>query len=315
MYQFQNWKRFFDFEKIGHKFKITKIFDSPKPLIENRGKSEGSRNNNMAYGHYLDSLLIDHLKNQIGGGECNIISTTKELALVVGLINANYAPAIKNRDKYYEKMASVLNDSINRTAGDDIFYIVSSKLKTLIRSSLNRISKQGFIAYEETYVLKTRTDQKVRAAEFDELNIIKAIDREVLKKMGISKNEINKSQDCLNEYYDKLFEGIIKKLPYVEYYFTGYDILIISEIRSYNNESRDRKSLNELFINKILNYFKGKKIKVEEGEEYQYFGQPSRKLPKYIRDILNSNYLIQAEFLINELCSLNKKWNNINDTF
>ncbi|MGM7720467.1 DUF5659 domain-containing protein [Metabacillus sp. Hm71] len=56
--QFKELARYCNFEKIGHKFNINEIYNTPLPKIENRGKSPGSRNNHSVKPLYITNPLL-----------------------------------------------------------------------------------------------------------------------------------------------------------------------------------------------------------------------------------------------------------------
>ena len=45
--QLKEWQRYFAWEKEGYKFIVTEIYNESLPKVDNRGKSKGSRNNNI----------------------------------------------------------------------------------------------------------------------------------------------------------------------------------------------------------------------------------------------------------------------------
>lgn len=53
--QLKDWERYFDWSKDGHKFIIDRVYKKPKSKVDGRGKSKGSRNNNLQ--HYPNFKL------------------------------------------------------------------------------------------------------------------------------------------------------------------------------------------------------------------------------------------------------------------
>lgn len=298
--QLKDWERYFSFSRSGIKFVIEEIYEEPIPKIDNRGKSEGSRNNNMTYGKYIDSVLISCFK-KLSEKEIPLYTTTNQLAHIVGMININYSTASSNKSKYFQYVFKELGEKVNKTAVWDVFSFIKSSTKYLIRSSLKRLTDKDLIIFEEAYILVHNQQTRIATAIEDE--IIRDIEDKVLIDMGVPKRNILQYNDRLrNEYYENVEKLVKQKIENVDTLFIGYKIYImLNTINEYGNEKEDRSELNTIFIRETKE--KAEKLKAKYLKEYPHIGKPNPFWSEYVKDRLNENYIIYVEYVINSLCS------------
>lgn len=87
--QIEDWKRYLNYEKQGHKFLIVEIYTAPAPKVD--GRSQG---NHSVYAQPASCLLLDEIANLApeasNEGKDFVELTNKEIKLLVGLCNQEY---------------------------------------------------------------------------------------------------------------------------------------------------------------------------------------------------------------------------------
>lgn len=302
--QLKDWGRYFRYSKVGNKFVINEIYLEPKEKIDNRkgnsGTSEGSRNNNNIYGQYIDQILSNYFADC---EESVIYRTTNQLAFVAGLINLNYSLASSYKDKYYSYSNKEMNSVINKVVMWDFFGIVKTSIKSIIRSSLKRLTAKGYIYYKEAYMLAY--NHQSRVATDEEESIIRKIENSVLEEMQTTRKKLIYNDKLRNEYYADVEKLVIQKFEYVDKFFIGYEIKIIKKIKK-ESLQEDRAKVNELFKERTKEKLAKIPIKTKE-QVGNYIGQPNPFWGTYKTERLNFNYLIYADFVIKSLLSLDYK--------
>ena len=300
----KDWERYFSYSKDGNKFIINEIYSEPKEKIDNRkgnsGTSEGSRNNNEIYGQYIDKVLLDYF------ADCEksvLDTTTNQLSFQAGLININYSLASSNKDKYYNYTDIEMNSVINKVAMWDFFGIVKTAIKGIIRSSLKRLAAEGYIIYEEAYMLSYNYQSRI-ASDVEE-SIIRKIENSVLEDMQVTRNKLQYNDKLRNEYYSDVEKLVIQEIEYVDKFYIGYKINIIKRTKD-ENLKEDKTKVNELFQERTKEKLAKIPIKTKE-KVGGYIGKPNPFWGKYTCERLNFNYLIYVDYLIKSLLSLEFK--------
>ncbi|WP_406542436.1 hypothetical protein [Clostridium ljungdahlii] len=302
--QLQDWSRYFKYHKIGNKFIIDEIYDTPKEKIDNRkghsGKNKNSRNN-CIYGGSVDIILSYYFKNT---SNAIIYKTTNQLAVQAGLINRNYSSAFSNKHNFFKY--STKDTELNSTAGFDFFSFCKGSLKDIIRKSLQRLYSLKYIIFEETYLLSYQYE--VRRATEEEIQIIENIEQQVLKDMQIdNKNKLQYNDKLRKRYYDKINNLAMDKIDNLDVLYIGYKITINKD--NIPDEKHDiqqlREELNKLFKERTLMKMQKRKDKYVEGNPY--IGQPSPFWEEFVLERLNENYMQYANYICNMLLDLKTK--------
>ncbi|OLS37921.1 hypothetical protein BTR22_05270 [Alkalihalophilus pseudofirmus] len=196
-----------DFEKKGHKYIITKIFNERKQKIDGRGKSEGSRSNNGKYSPYFKPLLLNMVARE--GGE--IIKTKNQLFKETKLVNINYSYCGEN----IPQLSLLLE--IDERVIYDFYNINSSNLRSTVESSLKSLENQAYIIYEKVACVCT-TNNNHRLATADEKDLIVkslgyALDDYNFKSLSQARqsSQWKEFRKCINRHLNSLSE---RKLSY-----------------------------------------------------------------------------------------------------
>lgn len=147
---------------------FTKVFEEQKEKEDNRGKSEGSRGQNqLPFTHIITPMFGKFLNDVLGENEEYII-TTKNLAYLLNIANANYL----NKDclKNFLDLKGINNKDMKSIVSDYLAQEQTNK-RNQVESILKRL-----------YTLRTYTHKRIL--------IVEAKKKKIITKDGITKTII-----------------------------------------------------------------------------------------------------------------------------
>ena len=303
--QFKELDRYIKYHKHGNKFVIDEIYSIPLSKVDNRGKSEGSRNNNI-YGKFIDPILTDFFcnrKNKI------LYYTTNQLAVIAGIINKNYGVAFSNKSDFLNFSAKDI--TINKSAETDFFGIVKGSLKDSIKSSLKRLQKNGYIKFKETYLLSYQYE--ARGTTEEENMIIEKIEKSVFEKMKkeekiTTKNQLQYNDKLRKIYYNEIANEVQEQIENVDMIYRGYNIIVNENIVNNNLDVNILKNnVNSIFINKTMEKL-NKRYKKEKNK-HKFLGKPNPFWDKYIIDRINKSYKPYCKYITDILLNIHNAIN------
>lgn len=252
--QIKNWKRYFKFEKSGHKFIITEIYNTPLPVVDGRKAKEGK------YNKYIELLLIKYLLTRKG----NAVDITKrELYSVLGMVNKNYD--MLDYDDNYNALQKELGINVSIFNIRQFHQRVENKLSKLLYSALESMEKRHLIRYEKKYIINVSEGENssgyrsIVASPHQE-GVIFEVQQDVLDEFGYE----NISQVALKykvkEFYDKVNEQLNEKYEWIGYYtkisitllkdFSTVQRLSAEDIRDLPSDVQ-REQFNKLILQKV----------------------------------------------------------------
>lgn len=297
--QIQNWQRYFEFDREGYKFTITKIFDKPLPKIDKQ--EEG---NNSIYVDYIMYLLMIYFSKQEG-----YTATFYKTGLykILGITNKNYTENLPNNEK--KKIISKY-DSVNRYDIDDFFNRTPPKLEKILFTALNNLKRRCLLDYFREYVIlepvnnRGLTEYTSRTATKSEVKEILDIRHSVLEEMEVKTIWQVRTQNKLDDFYARVNEIQFERHGWYRV-FVQYKIVfskenIIKDIDSVK-EDIQRKLLNESVcdsLNRQAEYrFQKNYVDLDL---YELFAKDNEKLTNEDRNKLMSNkYLLAQSQLTN----------------
>lgn len=287
-------------------YTISEIYEVALDKIDDRkghsGKSEGSRNNYEGiYLQYSTAIMLNTLnvyKETYG----NIMyGTANQLALRIGIVNNNYAIANSNRDKFSNYTYKV-NRLSNFTSRRDCFDALSEIVKPCIVSTLNKLQNNGDIDYLQTILIYNGND--CRVATDKEISIINKVEDDVLLFMEIENKQVLRHNNKIQKnYYDEV-NNRVKKLINLSYFCTGFKIIIFGKNEEIIDITETKALLNKIILERATKKLKKKTLKIK-----QLFKKPLgfTDCPKWDKDRLNIDYMIEAEETLYMLVGLKYK--------
>ncbi len=241
--QIQNWQRYFEFSRDGHKFTITEIYDKPLPKVDKR--EEG---NNSIYVNYVMYLLMIYFSKQEG---CTAAFYKTGLYKILGITNKNYTENLPSNEK--RKIISKY-DAINRYDMDDFFKRTPPKLEKILFSALGNLKRRCLLDWFREYVVlepvnnRGLTEYTSRTATKSEVKEILDIRHSVLEEMEIKTIWQVRAQNKLDDFYARVNEIQFERHGWYRV-FTQYKIVfskenIIKDI-AFVREDIQRKLLND----------------------------------------------------------------------
>ena len=310
-FQHKDWERYFSFDKNGHKYIITEIYSEPIPKVENRGKSEGSRNNYKGiYAEIIDVLLLQYLLKEESNlkDTCKIYTTNNKIAEATGIINCNYRTAFSNQEKFYNTVKKEFDIKTNTYCMKDVFDMIKTKIREIVKASLDRLQKSEQLEYESCYfVYMSPTYRPPYKSELDAIHIA---EEDTMKEMGVEhKKQIDNNQKLSKEFNNKVLKKVQEKFTYIQGIYKGYTISLWDdfEIKSDIEIKYLMKKLNHLVIDSLCD--KPPKIyektKEENGEGWS--GSRNPFLKPWVYDRLSNKYIQHCNNFINILCNIKAK--------
>lgn len=305
--------RYFKLEKTtGHKVKVIEIYSEPKEKIEKRGKSKGSRNNYKGiYAEYIDVLLLQYLqKEELKLKDtCKIYTTNNKIAEATGIVNCNYRTALNNQGKFYNTIKEDFNIRTNTYCMFDSFNIIKTKIREIIKASLDRLQKLGKLDYEMCYFIYGAYSIEIPTKE--ELEVINISEKYTMEEMKIeNKKEIDGNIKLSKEFNKKVLKKVQEKFNYIENIFKGYTIIINEnfELKSDVEIKELMTKLNALVINTLKE--RTQKIQKntikKEGLE-NWLGSRSPFWNFWVFDRMSTKYIEHCYNFIEILCNIKAK--------
>lgn len=264
--QIQNWQRYFEFDRDGHKFTITKIYDKEAPKIDKR--KDGNRS---IYVDYIEVLLMRYLSHCTG---CTETFYKIELYDILGMVNKNFVEYNRITKKDKNEIAKSFETASKYDIAD--FYTrVHPKLRDILYSALRSMKSRCLIDFSDYYEIIERNgdDYIIRDATYKEHQKILDIEHTVLHEMGLTKKFQLYTYDKNDEFYSKVrqierdelgFERVSKKIRIINNR-NG----IIKDLPMVEAQLR-RKMLNQIVHDKIDEQAEAKFKKTQKEFDDQY---------------------------------------------
>jgi hypothetical protein len=301
--------------RVGRTIVIDEIYPELKEKIESRGKSVGSRNNYKGvYAELVDDLILQYLQEKESNltDTAKIYTTNNQIAEAIGIINYNYRKANANREKFYNVLKKYFDIESNSYCMSDVFDRIKTKIRDIVKSSLNRIKSSEMLDYDCCYLVNICNEVKeiteVRNAYEDEANAIVIAENVIMQEMGIEKkSEIERDKLKAKEFSGKVLERVKIDFKYIRSIYKGYCITLSEDIHQKSEvEIKElRKELNQLVINSLKErHIKNReKALIEEGLS-EGFESRSSVQKKWNYDRLSKKYIDNGYRIIDILYNL-----------
>lgn len=303
--QLKELARYCKFTREGFKYIIEEIYNKPLEKVDNRGKSENSRNHNI-YAKYLDILLIDYFSTLDVNKK--YFYTTYSLAESVKLINHNYQTAINNKNKFFWWFYDEnTEENLNKQIIFDFFNRTKSTIKNIIRESLKRFEADNLINFKEGYIIYY--SNVLRIVTEEEKEIIIKIENELLKELDIkSKFQLQFNDSLRMKYYKKLKERVKKEFKNkfcinITNLYQGYEVIVKSKnIEKLKQEDRKdyQLKLNQTFERKVIETLENQYNKTIA--KYSFKSRPKLNIESFNLDRICKNYTENGKKIFKILC-------------
>ena len=298
--QLENWKRYFDWDKQGHKFIITVIYDIPLPKVDNRGKSEGSRNKGI-YAQYVDNLLMEYLMDTKHVYENTVYTTNNKIAESIGIVNYNYRTALSNQEKFYNTIKDDFGIYNNVYCMYDTINLIKTKVREVIKSSLDRLVKLKYIEYNYVNFVFVGISRPVYTYE---KNKIEELEKVVLVTMGKSQQQIDNNNKLSKQFRDRILYLMQENYPYIQNIYKGY-VITIKDSKNIDFEFAQIYKLNQLILDSLKDKPAENLQKFKEKDKItMWFGRRNPFWKKWTFDRMSKNYLRHCDNFIRMLVDI-----------
>ncbi|PPK68277.1 hypothetical protein B0F88_112109 [Methylobacter tundripaludum] len=290
--QIEDWRRFFKYDKQGHKFIILEVYANSTPKEDGRSKG-----NKSIYIEYTSSLLLNELPVHAfiaSANERNFIELTdKEIKLIIGLCNQYY---IDENENMFESLYS--NKIITEFDKNDFYSRATSKHNEIIESTFKHLTKNNkCLEINKIYKISEKRSNRIssstRAASNYEENIINRVNNLVLNEFIDKDKTIVNMRSIHNrkmqkKFYNRANEILLKEYNWSVDYKTNKivfnDDIIIDESRYILTEYEQIEYL--AIVNKAVHDFldtqaENKIIKQEEKRDAYYAKYDTNKNKSY----------------------------------
>lgn len=309
-FQHNEWKRYFSYVKNGHKYIITEIFSEPMPKIDNRGKSEGSRNNYKGiYAEYIDVLLFQYLKQE-EKDNYKIYTTNNKIAESCGIVNKNYRIALEHKGEFYNTVKEQFNLETNIFCMIDAFQNIKTKIREIVKSSLDRLKKAKKLDYELCHFVYIPNFTRLPTEE--ELKSIINAEELIMKEMGVEhKKQIDNNEKLLKEFRKKVLKKVQKEFEYIISIYKGYVVILCEDVNQQDNS--EIKKLRDKFNDIVVNSLKEKPQKIQDKTKKQnniegWIGLRNSFWSKWVYDRVSKKYIQYCINFIDILCNLQAEY-------
>lgn len=255
--QLKEFKRYFEYEKVGNKFYILDVYETTK-------SEDYHYPPNSKYVKHIEIILLNFLSKQ---KEYQVDMPSQYLWLELGIINKDF---IEMQDKKEELLE--MHKQMKMFYVNDFYKRCRLKFLKIVDSSLNNLSDRKLIIYRKIYKIKYPNKFYAETADLREEVLILKTEREILDEFGFDKmNEIflkNKSSEFYKKRNEKLNEllGCIAVYDYLNIVFDPERAKI--EIKKYKDIDNEEIKLEKKELNNKVIYSVDKqaeKIQMNKG--------------------------------------------------
>lgn len=225
-------KRYVNYDREGHKFIISNIYNHPLPKIDGNIKRSDYRCIGVC-------MLLAVLEKRSENTENIIYMTKRDIMFSLGLVNPNY-------QKFFNKELPDCFCDMENTA---LIYMLDTNLQSYVDRILSTIVDNGFVMFGRTYFIKNE-DSQDREATAEELLIIKNWYDQLENEKGIKKYQLNRRHGK-REYYNQFKkEYCFRFYEKIKFYPQKYikEMLIIA-IQDFN---LSREIVTKINLNSIV---------------------------------------------------------------
>jgi len=289
--QIKRWACYFEHEKQGNKWIITKVYETPKPLPQ-----RGGDRNVITYIDTIKKLLMELLLR----ADTESVNFGKNRLLnVLNMVNSNY----RECSRYVPNLSQYTG--IEQLDIHEFYNSANSTLKSNLEKALNQLKDSKHIYYSQ--LLMVSKDGKVRAADYDECKIIVKAQGEILDKLGFAHRGIAVIRGQY-EKYTYMVNELLSERAGIKYTYEAYNIILnrerlerdfiklqkeerLEHESDLNNSIQDRITVN--INNRHINAFN----KDNDWFEVLSFRESRRITEQYVADqmrlldiLINSNH-------------------------
>lgn len=307
--QLENLERFFLYEKNGHKFTITKLFDEPIKQKKDRRFNP----DNDALTLYIENIL---LLNFIEKDQISFTYTKNELWKKLGMINQYYSEYYLQRKIDMTKFKFVFG--YKNWEVKHFFDRTRDILVKKTNMALKRLQNKKIIKYQLIYYASTENGH-IEILDESKISKILEIERKTIdsmigdyqiidgKKIRTSITDIIYSKESKNNYenYKKKLNINLKNELGYDYVYQRYKIICVRKELLEKEVEFNYKELQKMVNDKMIT-FSNEQVENNK-EKYKNYKNYAFIQEKLTKQFLQLDYNLQKEFYKKERMLLEEK--------
>ena len=293
------------YDRKGNSYIITEIFSEQKPILDGRGLSPKSHNNQRgAYGKYIRLLILNMLsqgEDENNPEKVNVIhSGRNEMLEKLNMINENYRHGSYNR----KAMSHYLGMDIEFI--HEFYNTNTQKMRNAVDATLNRLMNSEKLIFWNSVKMIGKYNEH-REATDEEIETIINCERETLLEMGTNKMDYIYASNRLDEFYIRVKNKLNKEN--ILFSYNGYKIIFSDDVYKRNEQLKYKLGINEVKINEselnekvFVNFtrsMKNRHTKTKNEAQKRFLGKPSREWLN--QNNAYKNTIIKDEFVGNSI--------------
>lgn len=214
----KNIQRFCEFDKVGQKFVIKKIFDSPREKADKR-----INGNNSIYVTLIETILLDYF---IRKNQRTLNFTKKELWEELGMVSPNYATNMSRKSFLAE-----LQEIDNRTRQwhiDKAYSNSRKRLNDITRSALKSLKGRKLIDYRDDVIVACVNKNYFEITKDWQIEKILQCEKEALNELGcknLKEVTFNSNRNITMKTYMNVRNKKLKETLGFDFIFRRYSII------------------------------------------------------------------------------------------
>lgn len=276
--QLDSWRLFFEWEKEGYSFVITKV------LTPHFIRSSELKKNTKKYYEDMQKILLSMLRSEVflNNGEAHYVSKSA-LIKAVGLSNDNYFYFFGNQDKLVD------SEKYKESSVEDFYTRSYNMFKRDVRNILDSLKNRALIDFSETYVVSPLLETENR--EYSNVKRLELGNRSRFKK--------EMAREATDEEVSLITESRFIIL-------TAMGLKDMRQVYMYNRKEEFQEKFDDYLFkqHRIANVYRAYKIwfpmsvalYLEEHHDKDYFKISSKELnskrlslAKLVRDSFNDS--------------------------
>lgn len=300
--QLRRWGELFSYEREGNKYRILEVAEC---LPEKTPRTRKGK-----YIQYVEPVLIDYICRN--GGENRRISLTgKELFFLLGFVNDHYLASGKVGEIYgdisgFEIDENVTDDLMTEDGtkfkcGDMYWFRTKTgkRLNNILRSALRSMQKRRTIDLDYEYaitMLGKDGNARTRIATERQIEIIRTVEEDILKEMGVFSVKVIYSTNRTREFFDHM-----NKILTAEYGWKRVvrkTVIVLNE--KYTVGGKLRKSEVRHFkrvLNRTILEYLSKEAEVDKAvyDSGEYLYNPNSWRSKVLNEVLERDDFLETQ--------------------
>lgn len=233
--QVERWKRYIDFEPMGHKYLIKNIREIPLPKPFSK---------NDKYSEDILTILLYYLHEK----KSSLNLTTKQILILCGFVNKNYVDISSSLKLFVNDGLCPLNQA--KYFFNALYMNVKSYAVGYINNSLKRLCDRHYLELKDAYIIKYTNEKTPKFSSEEQKRLIKIAETKVRDELKINTTNIYNEQLYYKRINELLFDQGFSVLSSIRCISLGENAKSLSVTK----DDRDLavKRINEQFTNKMI---------------------------------------------------------------